>query len=138
MVRAKVLLAGGALHDAAAGLDDIEGVDGDVVGTRDDLRAEDAEAGDAKGAGELVEEAGAVPGDDVDDGEGAVEVVLPLDHGAQRADGVGGGDRLEQPVDHLDVQGDLGGVGVDEIALGQETEVRGDLVGLMPGMVFGR
>ena len=65
-----------------AGLDDAEGVDGDVIGAGDDLGAENVQAGDAEGAGEAVEEAGAVPGDDVDEGVGAVEVVLPLDDGA--------------------------------------------------------
>ena len=129
-------LGGRALDDAAAGFDDVKGVDGDVVGAGDHLRAEDAEAGHAEGAGEFVEEAGAVPGDDVDDGEGAVEVVLPFDHGFERADGVGGGDRLEEAVHHLDVQGDLRGVRVDEVTVGEETEVRIDLVGTDAGDGF--
>jgi hypothetical protein len=51
------LLGAAVLDDAAPGLDDVEGVDRDVVGPGDDLRAEDVQAGDAEGAGELVEEA---------------------------------------------------------------------------------
>ena len=116
------------LDDAAAGLDDVEGVDGDVVGAGGDLGGEDAQAGDAEGARELVEEAGAVPGDDVHRGVAAVDVVLPLDDRLERAQGVGRRDGVQQPVDHLDVQRDLGRVGLDEIALGQEVEMRGDLV----------
>ena len=58
----KDFLGPGALDDAAVGFDDVERVDGDVVGAGDDLGTEDGEAGDAEGPGELVEEAGAVPG----------------------------------------------------------------------------
>ena len=86
------------------------------------------EAGDAEGARQLVEEAGAVPCDDVDDRERAIEVVLPFDHRLERADGVGLRDGGEQPVDHPDVQRDLVGLGVDEVAVGEQIEVRGDLV----------
>ena len=117
-----------ALHDATVGFDDVERVDGDMVGAGNDLGSEDVQACDAKGAGEFIEEAGAVPSDDVDDGEAAVEVVFPVDDGLERADGVRCGDRMEKFVHHLNVQRDLARIGVDEIAFGQQIEVRGDFV----------
>ena len=127
-VRAKVSIALWLLHDAAAGLDDVEGVDGDVVGARDDLGAENVQAGHAEAAGQLVEEAGAVPGDDVHHREAAVEIVLPVDDRPERTDGVRLVDGLEEAVDHLDVQGDLAGLGVEEVALREQVEVGGDLI----------
>ena len=44
MILANDLLRGGVLHDAAAGLDDVEGVDRDMVGPGDDLGPEDVQA----------------------------------------------------------------------------------------------
>ena len=117
-----------ALHDAAAGLDDIERVDGDVVGARDDLGAENVQAGHAEAAGQFVEEAGAVPGDDVHHREAAVEIVLPFDDGPERTDGVRLADGLEEAVDHLDVQGDFAGFSVEKIPLREQVEVGGDLI----------
>ncbi|MBK9992342.1 MAG: hypothetical protein IPP19_16880 [Verrucomicrobia bacterium] len=55
-------------------------------------------------------------------------VVFPVDDGLERADGVCGGDRVKQFVHHLDVQRNLAGIGVNEVALGQQIEVRGDFV----------
>jgi hypothetical protein len=57
-----------------------------VIGAGDHLGAENGETGDAEGAGEFVKEAGAIPRDDVDDRERAIEVVLPFDDGFERAD----------------------------------------------------
>ena len=55
MIFGEGFLRRGVLDDAVPGLDHVEGVDGDVVGPRDDLRPQDVQARDAKRAGKLVE-----------------------------------------------------------------------------------
>src|SRR5581483_10225985 len=50
-------------------------------GAGEDLRAEDAQAGGAKGAGHVAEQAGAVPGANLGDGVAAVGFVVPVDDG---------------------------------------------------------
>ena len=107
MLRVNVSWAAALWTTPAAGLDHGEGVDRDVVAAGDHPGPENVEAGDAEGAGQLVEEAGPVPGHHVDHRERAVEVVLPVDHRAQRSDRIGRGDGFQQLVDHPDVQGDF-------------------------------
>jgi hypothetical protein len=107
-----------------------------MIGARDDLGPEDVQAGHAETARQLVEKAGPVPGDDIDDREAAVQIVLPVDDRPQRADGVGLVDRLQQPVHHLDVEGDLPSLRVEEIPLGEQVEMRRDLVRADAGDLF--
>ena len=116
------------MNDAASGFDDVEGIDGDVVGAGNDFCAENTKPGDAQGSGKFVEEPGAVPRHDVHHREGAIEIVFPVDDRAQRSDGIGRRDRGEKFVHHLDVQRDLGPFRVDKIAVGQETEMGRDLI----------
>lgn len=118
----------GALDHPAAGLDDVKCVDGDVVAAGDDFGPQDGQPGDAEGSGQLVEQASAIPGHHVHDRERTVEVVLPIDDGHEGADGLGIRNGIEQPVHHLDMEGNLARVRVDEIPLGQQVEMRRDLV----------
>ena len=125
------------LNYTAVGLDDVEGVDSDVIGAGDDLGAENIQTRHAEGTGELVEQAGAVPRDDVDDGEATIEVVLPVDDRLERADGIGGGNRVEQLIHHLDVQRNLAAIGVDEVTLRQQIKMRRDFIRADAGDGFG-
>ena len=116
------------LDDAAPGFHHIERIDGNMVGARNDLGAENIQAGDTESARQLVEKPGPIPGNHVHDGQAAVEIILPVDDGPQRAYRVGLADRFEQPVDHLDVQGDLVRLGVEKITLRKQIEMRRDLI----------
>ena len=40
---------------------------------------------------------------------------------------------MQEPVDHLDVECDLGSIRLDEVTLRQQAEVRVDLIGADPG-----
>ncbi len=81
-------LGAGVLHDAAAGFHDVEGVDRNVVAAGDHFCAQNRESGHAERPRQLVKQPGSVPGDHVDDGERAIEVILPLDDGMEGSDRV--------------------------------------------------
>ena len=73
----------GAGEVAGAGVGDEEGIEDDAVAASEYLRGEDVEAGSAKGAGDLAEEAGAVPGADFDGATAAVGFIMPIDDGRE-------------------------------------------------------
>ena len=52
-----------------------------MIGPRNDFGGKDGQSGGIKSPGEFVEQAGAIPSDDVDLGERAVHVVAPFDDG---------------------------------------------------------
>jgi hypothetical protein len=108
-----------------------------MIAPRDHLRPKNRQACYAKGSRQLVEQARPVPSDNIDHGQGPVQVVLPFDHRVQGTHGIRAGDRLQQPIHHLDVERDLGRVRLDEVAFRQQIEVRRDLVRADAGNLFG-
>jgi len=99
-----------------------------VIGAGDDFRAQDAQASDAEGTREFVDKPARSQVTTLTTVREQVEVIFPLDDRTERADGVGGSDGSEQLVHHLNVEGDLAAFGIDEVAVGQQTEMRRDLV----------
>ncbi len=63
---------------AAVGIDHIEGIETDIVGAVDPVRAHDVSARQGKGARQFVKKTGTVPGDDVDDGGILLAIILPV------------------------------------------------------------
>src|ERR1035437_9840797 len=74
----------GAGEVAGDGVGHAVGVQRDAVSAGEDLGAEDVQVGSAEGAGDLAEEAGAVPGADFHRVVAAVGLVVPVDDGGQR------------------------------------------------------
>ena len=75
-----------------------------------------------------MEESCSVPSNDIDDGETAIEILLPVDDGDEGVCGVRRGDALNKTIDHLDVQNDLVFGCIDEVTIGQRFEVNGDFL----------
>src|ERR1035441_10571196 len=74
----------GAGQIAGDGVGHAIGIQRNTVSAGKDLGAEDVQAGGAEGAGDLAEEAGAVPGADFHGVVAAVGLVVPVDDGGQR------------------------------------------------------